>query len=667
MTFLRSLCSVIFVVLFFSGTAPVIQCASYDIAAQRTEQLPPQVTTTVSPDGHTLAIARSSGGFEKRNGRVELWDLTSGALQRIITGFDGPIWSISFSKNNRSLITVSTEFRKLKTQPSDRINQDPKTAELKWWDVNSGEFQRKVSLGSEGILSVQASWSPAGDVLALVERYPRGHYVPIVRAQSVYSEFVSSVELKLGLFDAHSLETRTKIEGGQQTTTGETTFLARMAFPVFSSNGDLLAAVSGTDVKIWKVDSGKKFRTIREFNGDPTAIAFSPNGQLIAVAAVKRNVQGGRSEINVLEMSTGRLLNTLKLPNDLVASLQFAAARDRTLLIGTLQYEAERAVGTVKIWNVIDKRFFRFEVTEGKTVSSMTVIPNSRAIVLQSGSDVEVRDLNTWRVIHSFDPSAEDASESTRRSPFLLSANRALAVAFLSDGITVSSVLPREIRTWDSRTGGVKNRLSRETVLDEVLATSSNGDLFAEATTKEVRLIEVRTGTNKTLALQTGPISAIALAADGRSLVTADEHGSVQFWEVGTSRLTKSFETGREITAIAVDTSGNVLAAATADGSIGLWSVPAGTLKQELKKHRNVVTALAFSPDGRMLASGDEDRNLILWELASGKATRTFEKPELTVSSIAFSPDAQLLATGTGNESVLLWNVRTGRLEGILR
>src|SRR5215217_321168 len=262
MTILRLLCSGVLVVLFFSVTAQVIQSgefrnhrnvAGYDVVERRTELFPPQVTTAVSPNGQTIAIARSSGGFQKRNGRVELWDLTSGALQRTITGFDGPIWSMSFSKDGRSLITVSTEFRKPK--PSNKITQDSRTAELKWWDVRSGEFLRRVLLGSEGINSVEATWSPSGDVLALIERYSPGQWIPVVGQQMIASDWVNSVELKLGLFDAHSLETRSKIEGGQQTSMRETAFLARMAHPVFSSNGELLAAVRGTDVKLWKVDS----------------------------------------------------------------------------------------------------------------------------------------------------------------------------------------------------------------------------------------------------------------------------------------------------------------------------------------------------------------------------------------------------------------------------
>jgi WD40 repeat protein len=642
------------------GSVVLFFLVSYGVVAQRTERFAPQVTTALSPNGQTLAIARSTGGFEKRTGHVELWDSASGSLHRVITGFDGPIWSISFTKDGGSLITVSTEFHKPITQPPRGTNEDPRTTELKWWDVHSGEFLRKVTLGSEGINSVEASWSPAGDVVAVIERYPRGQFMPVV-GQMISSEFVSGVELKLGLFDAQSLEARARIEGGRLMSRGEATFLARMAHPVFSANGELLAAVNGTDVKLWKVDSGKKLRTIGEFNGDPTAIAFSSDGQFVAVAAVK----GGKSEIRVQEVSSGRLVNALKLPNDSVASLQFAP-KDRTLLIGTLQYEPERAMGTVKIWDVVSNRLFRFSVNEGKTVSSMIVLPNSRAIVLQSGSDVEVRDLETWKVIHSFDPPADVESESMRSSPYLLSVNRAAAVGFGRDGITVSSVLPREIRIWDTRTGGVKDRHSREPV--DVVATSSNGELIAEATLKQMRLIEVRTGASKILPLQPGGrISAIALSADGRSLVTADEDGRIQLWEVSTGHLTKSFETGQEITSLAVDTSGQMLAAATADRSIGLWTVSTGTLKSELKKHRDIVRALAFSPDGRTLASGGDDRNLILWELGSGKELRTFTTSDATVTSLSFSPNGQLLASGAGNESVFLWNVKTGKLERVLR
>ena len=68
----------VLVVLFFPIIAPEIQSgefrnrrsiARYDVVEQRTELFAPHVTTAVSPNGHTIAIARSSGSSEKRNGR----------------------------------------------------------------------------------------------------------------------------------------------------------------------------------------------------------------------------------------------------------------------------------------------------------------------------------------------------------------------------------------------------------------------------------------------------------------------------------------------------------------------------------------------------------------------------------------------------------------------
>jgi len=101
---------------------------------------PPDVVIAVSADGHTLAIARSSGGSAKRYGRIELWNTRTGELQRTITGFDGPIWSMAFSKDGKTVLTVSTEYRNEKIQNSIRKRDDTVTAELKSWDTESGEF-----------------------------------------------------------------------------------------------------------------------------------------------------------------------------------------------------------------------------------------------------------------------------------------------------------------------------------------------------------------------------------------------------------------------------------------------------------------------------------------------------------------------------------------------
>lgn len=627
----------------------------------------PDVTIAVSPDGQTLAIARSSGGAAKRYARIELWNTRSGELQLTITGFDGPIWSMTFSKDGKSMITISTEYHDSKIQSSVKKPSETVRAELKWWDTQSGEFVKRLPLGEEGILSVEASWSPTGDVLALVERYSRGHLAPRIENPTVFTRWVNVEDLYLRLLDAQSGERRVKVESGEQSYYDQVTYLGRMAHPVFSTDGKLLAAVSGGDVHVWNVESGKKLQTIGKLNGIPKAIAFSPDGRLIAVAAVKSRRPVTDSDITLREILTGNEVNRLKRKNDSVSCLQFIPG-GRALLIGSLQYGAGVAMGTVKVWDLRDNRLGKYDVQEGKAVSSLVHLPDQHAVILQSGADVELRDVKTWKVLYTFEPTDDDELEKTRRSRFLLSPNRAEAVGFSSDGMTVSAALPGEgIRSWDRRTGGVRNRIPRQ-ASGEVTATSSSGDFIAEATAKEVLLVNLVTGVHTVVPLRIpNRVSAIALSRDGRSLVTADDVGDICFWDLSSRQLKKTFETGQEITALAIDPSGQLLAAARADHSIGLWNVTTGPLQVELRKHQDVVNALAFSPDGKTIASGGDDRTAILWDVATAKVKRTLKGHDLTVTSLAFSPDGLLLASASGNASVVLWNVRTGKVERIMQ
>jgi WD40 repeat protein len=658
---------VILYLFLFTATA-----YSRPVSPPTTRTAAPDVTIAVSADGQTVAIARSSGGGAKRYGRIELWNTRRGELLRTITGFDGPIWSMTFSNDAKSLITISTEYRDSKIQSSVTRPSETVRAELKWWDTQSGEFVKRLPLGEEGIWKVEASWSPTGNLLALVEHYSHGHYADIedpgaLTQRRVIQRWVNVQEIYLRLLDAQSGERRVKVEKGDQSYSDQVTYLGRMAHPVFTKDGKLLAAVSGDDVHVWNVESGKRLWTIGKLKGIPKAIAFSPDGRLIAVAAAKSRWLPTDSDITLREISTGREVNRLRGRNDAISCLRFILD-GRALLIGSLQYSAAVAMGTVKFWDLRENRIGKYDVLEGKAVSSLVHLPDQRAVILQSGTEVEIREVKTWRVLHTFEPPDDDERERTRHSRFLVSPNHAEAVGFSSDGMTVSAALPGEgIRSWDRRTGGVRNRIPRQ-ASDEVIAASSSGEFIVEATAEEVRLVNLVSGVHTVVPLRMpNRFSAIGLSRDGRSLVTADDVGDIRIWDLNSGQLKETFETGQEITAVAIDPSGQLLAAARADHSIGLWNVATGPLQVELRKHQDVVNALAFSPDGKTIASGGDDRTAILWEVATAKVKRTLKGHDFTVTSLAFSPDGLLLASGSGNASVVLWKVTTGKVERILR
>jgi WD40 repeat protein len=108
------------------------------------------VIVAVSPDGTQLAIARSNYDIVARNGRVELWDLKSGVLRQTITGFDGSVSATCFTPDGQYLVTTSTEFRQSKIQTGPRDRRGDVVTEMKWWEVSSGNFIRKIALDQAG-------------------------------------------------------------------------------------------------------------------------------------------------------------------------------------------------------------------------------------------------------------------------------------------------------------------------------------------------------------------------------------------------------------------------------------------------------------------------------------------------------------------------------------
>jgi len=664
------MCIRLFIGVLFFVTAASAQFVRPPVETRKV----PEVLVAVSPDGLTAAVARSEGGATKRFGRVELWQTATGKLQRTITGFDGPIWSLTFSPDGKSIISLSTEFHETKIQSSAKDRDEKVRAELKWWNIQTGEFIRKVTVGNEGIESVEAAWSPAGDTLAVIERYRErqltqteergGFNQRIVRTGQAYT-----IELELKLLDAQNGQKKIKLEDSNRTSRGRTAwFAARLERPTFSPDGKTVAAVVDQDVQLWSVDTGKKLFSLKKLSGVPAAIAFSPDNRQVAVASVKGPMPGGESEITLWEISTGKQLNRLMGHNDVVAYLQFAG-NGQALLLGSLQYEPDGTMGTVKMWELSRNRLARFNVHEGEAVSWLTLLPAQYGALLQSGTAVELRDSRTWKVTHSFEPTRADDAESMRRSRLLLSAKRAAAVAFSRDGMTVSAQIPGEgIRRWDSRTGGTKDAIADERLSESIVAVSPNGDFIAEITAEGVRVTD-RTNHSSTLVplRLAGPTSPVALSDDGRNLISADESGSIQVWDLPAGKIKRTINAGLKVTAVAIDDSGQTLAFAQADRSIVLWDLKTSGPLGELKKHEDVINALVFSPDGQTLASGGDDRTAILWDVPSRRAKRTLKGHDLTVTSLAFSPDGLTLASGSGNASVVLWNVTTGKLDRILR
>lgn len=157
---------------------------------------------------------------------------------------------------------------------------------------------------------------------------------------------------------------------------------------------------------------------------------------------------------------------------------------------------------------------------------------------------------------------------------------------------------------------------------------------------------------------QAGKVWSVAVSPDGRTLVSGQTDGTMQWWDLAAVRpLGPPRRLGQGVIwALAFSPDGRRLASIGEDKTVRLWDAarrePVGApLPAE---GRNVV----FSPDGRTLAFGGADGSLVLWDL---EAAQPRGDPLRGGSNgLAFSPDGRTVAADGGLGQITLWDVASG-------
>jgi WD40 repeat protein len=669
-----------------------------------------------SPDGRCLAIARGAGEPSQRFGRIELWDTETGNLRRVIKGFDGPVKSISFSPDGQTLVSGSNEYHVAKIQEKASERNGTIVAELKWWNTQTGELNHSLTLPGEGSTYLQALYSPDGKELAVVAGFRETSWLtssppfgpgtgingPLEPLRGEFPRVYYRTEFKL--LDAQTGEPKVKLSTNPP---------GRM---LFSPDGKLMAVDNGSEIKVREAQSGADVHKLKDLKGHLTAMTFSPDSQTFVVAITKYDREYsknyikyiGKSEVRLFDVHSWKL--TRKFQNlGAVNSLIFEPS-GRGLLVGGMISGREGAIPAVKIIDLLGGTagYFPTGGTDyNEAVDFMALSANGGLLAFRTGDTVQLVNTRTWRVTQTWDANSVGEAVERPASRFLLSVKRVLAVAFSADSRTLSGETDQgEIKSWDSRTGEIKNQVSASQDDPTIVAVSADGRTFAEVSNGQLLVWD--SVQKKNIPLPRGhSISAVALAADGRTVAIGDEHdvsvlgiggdgartlsgangavnrlvfsddghslagaeadGVIDIWNVASGQVEKRIATHNEITALRFSPNGQLLATASQDHSITLWNARTGLAQERLQKHEAAINALAFSADGQLLASGGDDRMVVLWEVASGKSKRILKGHDQTVTSVAFSSDGQFLASGSGNASVVLWEVKTGKLSRVLK
>lgn len=157
-------------------------------------------------------------------------------------------------------------------------------------------------------------------------------------------------------------------------------------------------------------------------------------------------------------------------------------------------------------------------------------------------------------------------------------------------------------------------------------------------------------------------VRCVAVAADGRSVVTGGWDHTIRWWDLETGKEMRRWNGHRDnIYDVAICHDGKSLASCSADGRVLVCSIKGQDEPKILEGHQGTVHRVAFLNRSNRLASVGNDQTIRIWNLDDGKEETCIKGNDRWLT-LAISADDEFLLAGGREGHLSLWSLRTGKL-----
>jgi WD40 repeat protein/tRNA A-37 threonylcarbamoyl transferase component Bud32 len=356
----------------------------------------------------------------------------------------------------------------------------------------------------------------------------------------------------------------------------------------FGPNGRILASGDHDgNIRVWEGDANGQWTCtgtflVRELNIE--TVAITPDGKRLLVC----HDSGSRvTTYNIAEAVDGPIVAELPIPGEPGWAKGMAFSPDGTLLATTRR---GNGVGDLLVWDIAKRQILQ------------SLQPGLHGVICGCADGVAVFD------------------SSDNWAKVLVPGDVLPSVAIGADNglLAIVSQQPRLIRLWS------------------VSANREVAVLADPNTTRQTRVV---------------------FSEDGKRLAAGGPR-SVRLWNLAgaSEKLMPSGHTGG-VPGLAFNPDGTLLASAGKDHTVKLWNPLTGDLVRMLADFRGPAQTVAFSPDGRMLATGDWAGAVQIWDTHSWKELAVADHQLGSIIwSVAFSPNGEYFAVA-GEDGITVWRI----------
>ncbi len=288
---------------------------------------------------------------------------------------------------------------------------------------------------------------------------------------------------------------------------------------------------------------------LKGHSGAVEAMAFSPDGKLLASAAGDRCVR-------IWDIRTGQPKRTLNGATESFVSIGFMPDR--------VTVRAVTADNVVWLWDYNTGQLQRKIELYKDSLFPVTFSRDGQTLAAGLAAD--------RKTVQLLDPFLG----SVKRS-FLTHRSWVKCVGFSQDAQLLVSVCHDEsVSLWDAASGRLIRNFESAGVADGMPTLSRDNQFLASGNgLQEIKIWDVDSGAlRQSLAGHTDQVRACAFSPDGRWLVTGSADHSIKVWDVvtGAEKLTLTGHSG-EVTTLGFSSDGTMLISGSTDSSLRLWDV----------------------------------------------------------------------------------------------
>jgi WD40 repeat protein len=155
-------------------------------------------------------------------------------------------------------------------------------------------------------------------------------------------------------------------------------------------------------------------------------------------------------------------------------------------------------------------------------------------------------------------------------------------------------------------------------------------------------------------------VSAIAISADGQTLVSGGQDKTIKVWELQTGELKKTLRSDSgAINALAISPDSKTVVSGSGDRLVRIWNINSNQPQKILRGHSGNVTHVDISSDGKTIISLDRGRypEIKVWNLTTGE-----QKAKLPYSHFDdISPDGRTVLLTLPSSKLVAWDIATNQ------